>query len=160
MAMGLMSILLHPHPGIAPLKLQRPLRGLLLMCGWFGFSSDAPSFKENNPNDIHMGPQMHEWADAFCDRKDYNLFNEPVEADATWFQNFPAEKTLNIYGSYEIFRDDCVKLGQILRKAGADVVDMECPMQVHIDCILDAQTGLEVGPMSTKTWQWLEELFD
>lgn len=159
MALALMSILLHPHEGIKPLKLESPLAGLLLISAWVSFKSDSQSFKDNNERDIHQKAQMHEWADDFATPEERNNYTEPVDADSSWFKGFPARKTLNIYGGYEIFRDDIAAVGKKLREAGAVVDDVECPLQVHIDCILDAAAGYEVGPMSTETWKWLENVF-
>lgn len=159
MALALMSILLHPHPDIKPLKLAQPLAGLLLISAWVSFKSDSQAYEDNNKRDIHMKMQMHEWASDFCTEEERNNYTEPVEAPPSWFRGTPVRKALNIFGSYEIFRDDIAIMGRKMREAGVNVSDVECPMQVHIDCILDAQTGLDVGPMSTETWRWLETVF-
>ncbi|KAK5044463.1 hypothetical protein LTR84_010744 [Exophiala bonariae] len=159
MALALISILRHGHPDIQPLNLARPLAGLLLISAWVNFKSSSQSYALNETRDIHMKQQMHEWATDFCTEEERNNYTEPAEAPSSWFKEIPVSKILNIFGSYELFRDDIVKLGRVLKQAGANVMDVECPMQVHIDCVLDAQTGLEVGPMSTETWRWLEGVF-
>lgn len=108
--------------------------------------------------DIHGAKSMLELASDFVDESERNEWTEPIRADASWWKSssFPARKTLNVWGDYELFHDDISKFGKTLVEAGVDVKNVECPMQVHIDCILDAQSGLEVGPMSTETWKWLE----
>ena len=159
MAVALMSILVHPHPDIQPLKIEKPLAGLLLISAWLSFESQTQSFKDNNHRDIHMRNQMHQWADDFCNADERNNYSEPIKGDITWFKDMPVKKILNIFGSYEIFRDDIVAFGKLLEKAGFDVENVECPMQVHIDCVLDAGLGMEVGPMSTETWRWIETVF-
>lgn len=70
----------------------------------------------------------------------------------------PVRKILNVWGALEMFRDHIATFGQRLQMAGNSINNVECPMQVHIDCILDAQTGLEPGPMSVKIWEWLLEV--
>jgi acetyl esterase/lipase len=159
MCMGLISHILHPLAGLKPLKLEEPLAGLLLISAWVSFQSDSQAYLRNRSKDIHTGGAMHEWADDFALESERNKWSEPIQADALWWKAFPVNKTMNIWGDYELFQDDIAKFGQVLEAAGAGIRNVECPLQVHIDCILDAQTGLEVGPMSTETWKWLETIF-
>lgn len=150
-----MSLLLHPHPDIPALKLESPIAGLLLICSWVSYQSNAESFKTNKDKDIHEAPQMHQWADDFCTEEERNKYTEPIRADSDWFRGLPAKSVLNVWGGYELFRDDCEAFGKLLEAADVSVRNMECPQQVHIDCILDAQSQLDTGLMSTEVWEWL-----
>ncbi|KAJ9627367.1 hypothetical protein H2204_009778 [Knufia peltigerae] len=87
-----------------------------------------------------------------------NNWSEPFLASTSWWNNVPVRKILNVWGALEMFRDHIATFGQRLQMAGNSINNVECPMQVHIDCILDAQTGLEPGPMSVKIWEWLLEV--
>jgi len=62
---------------------------------------------------------------------------------------------LNVYGGYECFRDDIREVGKLLEEAGNNVKNVECPKEVHIDCVLDAQAEFEPGEMSKAIWEWL-----
>lgn len=158
LALALMSIILHPHPGIQPLHLQEPLAGLLLISPWISFESNTPSFATNVTKDMHNPAVMHDMATDFALPQERNNYTEAVRADASWWRNLPAKSTLNVFGGYEMFRDDDANLGVTLAEAGANVESVECPLQVHIDCILDAQSNLDIGPMSTAIWEWFSRV--
>lgn len=159
MVTGLISHILHPLEGLKPLKLEESLAGLLLISAWVSFRSDSMAYVRNGTKDIHMKRQMHEWAHDFALESERNNWSEPLLAEFSWWKDAPARKILNIWGDFEIFQDDIALFGQNLVKAGLNVENVECPLQVHIDCVLDAQSGMEVGLMSTATWKWLETVF-
>jgi len=159
MALGLASHISHLNPVLRPLHLDQPLAGMFLICAWVTFNTDAPSFSYNLKNDIHGKEGIHEYRDDYVTQAEQNNWTAPLHADTTWWTDLPVAKTLNVYGGYDIFRDDNVAFGEILEKAGVAVENIECALEVHIDCILDAQTGLQPGLMSKGTWKWLQTVF-
>lgn len=159
MALGVGSVLLHPYPDIEPLKLQEPLAGLLLISPWVKFACDAESYKENHGLDILSHEVSDTLINNFVHPSDQNNWSEPIQADASWWKNLLVSNVLIVYGGYEVFRDDNRKIGETLKLAGLSVESVECPLQVHIDCILDAQFDMEPGLMSTTTWRWLQQVF-
>ncbi|OCK78706.1 alpha/beta-hydrolase [Lepidopterella palustris CBS 459.81] len=159
LAIAIMSIIAHPRPTFRPLSLSGPLAGVLLVSPWVSFSSDAQSFKDNKTKDIHMAPQMHEWARDFCTETERDNYTEPILANVGWWKGLQAKQILVLSGTYEIFLTDIRKFAQTLKEAGLNVTYVDCEMQVHIDCILDAQSGLEPGDMSHATWEWLERVY-
>lgn len=159
LAIALMSNIMHPHHESRALNLSSPIAGLLLISSWVTFSTDAMSFKECEHRDIHGITALHEWKSDFAPPRERDNYMEPLQAEMSWWKNLPAKKVLNAAGEYEMFRDDLKDFGQVLEKAGVNVRTVICPMQVHIDCILDAQAGLDVGPMSTEIWEWLISVF-
>jgi hypothetical protein len=68
------------------------------------------------------------------------------------------ESVLNLAGTHEVFHDDIVELGEKMAGGGVQVRTLECERQVHVDCILDAQMGMEVGRMSMGVWEWLGDV--
>lgn len=108
---------------------------------------------------MHARPAMKGWAQDYALPEERDNYSEPMRADSSWWKNLPAKQTLNVIGDYEMFRDDLAEFGKTLKQAGVDVIDVHCPMQVHIDCILDAATGMEPGPMSKEIWKWLPTVF-
>lgn len=157
--LGLTSVLLHPHPDVRPLKLEEPLAGLLLISPWINFDCETQSFKDNESHDVITRQITRELTADFVLPSERNNWSEPIRADVSWWRGLPAQKILNVFGSYEMLRDDDEKIGETLKDAGLTVESVECPLQVHIDCILDAQTGMEPGPMSIAIWRWLETVF-
>lgn len=87
--------------------------------------------------------------------KDRNNWSEPYLADIAWWSGFPAKNVLNLWGEIEMLQDPVKEVGEKLLKAGVNVKNIECPLHVHVDCMLDAQSGLEYGLMATQTWDWL-----
>ena len=159
MALGLLSCIQHRHPSIPALQLAAPLKGALLISPWTSFSTDWQSHTANRDLDIHSGRTMKDWASDFASNDERNNHSEPALADVSWWTGMPVEKVLVVYGEYEIFRDDNKAFADTLGKAGIDVEQIECAKQVHIDCILDAQTGMQAGPMSEAIWKWLPTLY-
>jgi len=159
LTLGMISLLLHPKEGMSTPSLSSPLAGVLLVSPWITFSTTAQSFTDNQGIDIVRAPDIHAWAADFCDEKDRDNYTEPLRADVEWWQNLPAKKLLNLAGTKEVFYSDIVAFGKTLTSAGVAVETVECKDQIHIDCILDAQTGLETGDMSHATWKWLDTVF-
>lgn len=85
-------------------------------------------------------------------------YSEPGLANSDWWSNAPVQSILNVYGGYEVFRDDISKLSRALIDSGNSVQDSECAMHVHIDNVLDAQTGMEPGEMAKVIWKWLGQV--
>ncbi|KAL5313072.1 hypothetical protein ACEPPN_019499 [Leptodophora sp. 'Broadleaf-Isolate-01'] len=155
LTLGLASVLTHPCPGIEPLAIPEKLRGMLLISPWVSFETSSASYEMNKGFDVFTAESMQELARDFVLDEERNNWTEPIRADVDWWQNLPAEQVLNVFGSHEVFRDGDKQLGDTLKQAGVAIKSVECPSQVHVDCILDAQTGFEAGPMSTEIWQWL-----
>jgi acetyl esterase/lipase len=150
---------MHPPTEMQPLKLERNLAGLLLISPWVSFEKNANSYEDNKLRDIVIVPCIDQLIPDYVHPGDRNNWSEPSLAEPSWWSGIPVRKILNVYGAYELFRDDIAIFGRTLERAGCQVETVECPLQVHIDCILDAQTGSEVGLMSLKIWEWLSKLF-
>lgn len=150
---------MHPPTEMQPLKLEGNLAGLLLISPWVSFETKANSYEENKLRDIFTLPVVDQLIPPYVHPGERNNWSEPSLADASWWIGMPVRKILNVYGSYEMFKDDIAVFGRTLERAGCPVETVECPLQVHIDCILDAQTGSEVGLMSLKIWEWLSKVY-
>jgi len=145
--------------GVQPLKLDTPLAGVLLFSPMVSFSTESESWTANVEKDC-VGPvSMPPLRDAYVDPKDINNYSEPLLADVTWWRGIPAKSILNVYGGDECFKSHIVELGEKLKKAGNEVEDAECPLNVHIDWVLDLQAGFEPGIMSVKILDWLSRIF-
>jgi acetyl esterase/lipase len=126
------------------------------------FNIDTPSWIENATKDVIPKECLFLLTPSYVDPEHHNNYSEPALADSKWWSGMPAQKILNVYGGYEVFRDHIIQLGRKLQESGNPVHNVECAEQVHIDCVLDAQTGLEAGAagqMSHVIWQWLGAMF-
>lgn len=156
--LGLLSGLAHPTPAIPKLELSTPLAGALLISPWVSFSTDWESVQSNAKRDIHSGETMQEWASDFVDSKDQNNYSEPSRADVNWWKGLPVDDIIVLWGSAELFKDSDAKLAATLAEAKLNVTPRECADEVHIDCVLDAQSGLAHGEMTESTWAWLKKV--
>ncbi|KEF56728.1 uncharacterized protein A1O9_06918 [Exophiala aquamarina CBS 119918] len=159
MALGVISQILHPYKDLRVLKLNEPLAGALLVSPWVNFGEDTESFRLNTDKDIVTPPLLREMVKVFVADSDRNNWSEPYLTEEGWFKNFPAKSVLNLSGEHELLRDSIDELGTKMLKAGVNVENVECPLHVHVDCILDAQAGLDYGEMATKSWDWLAKVF-
>lgn len=116
---------------------------------------DTQSWEENASKDIVSKACISQLSSGYILPEQRNPFSEPYIADTAWWRGIPARKILNIYGSDEVFKDDIIELGRKLLDAGNPVENVECPMQVHIDFALDAESGLDPGPMTSRICDWL-----
>ena len=159
MSLAVASALLHGFDGTEPIKLDEKLEGFLLISPWVSYSTDSQSWKENANMDVVSVATVDTLGPAYADDKDRNEYSEPHRADSRWWGNIPARSILNIWGGAECFRDDIRDVGQKLDDAGNSVVNVECAKQVHIDCVLDAQSEMEPGEMSREILGWLGSLW-
>lgn len=158
LALALASHILHPCPDVPPLKLESPLAGLLLISPWVSFESTSPSFEKNKDYDIFTKHHMHTLAKDYVFDNERNNWSEPIRAEVSWWKGLPTRKVLNVFGESEVFRDDINEFGQTLKQAGLDVKSVECPKQIHVECVADAHFGTEIGSMSHDVWDWLCEV--
>jgi len=150
-----MSVILHGFDGIQPLNINGKLAGVLLICPWVSFDIDTPSWTENAAKDTIPKECQFLLAPSYVDPENRNNYSEPGLADAKWWSGIPAKDILNVYGGHEVLRDHIYQVGQKLQESGNPVHNVECAQHVHIDCVLDAHTGMEAGEMSHVVWQWL-----
>lgn len=156
--MGILSASLHSHPLIPKLKVDEPLKGVLLLSAWAKYQSTSRSFHDNQRYDIvpPVGGLVDDYRAHAENDKD--PFFEPGIADSKWWTGAPVSSILNLAGTHELLFDDLVSFGEILAHAELNVRTVTCERQVHVDAILDAGSGLEPGQMSWAIWKWLERM--
>lgn len=141
--------------GVLPVQLAEPLAGVLLISPWISFDETTKSFKECQDTDICGVTLLSDMFNSYIAPRQRNNWSEPLLAESSWWRGFPAKSVLNIWGEVEMLRDAICKLGTNLASAGVNVQNVECPLHVHVDCVLDAQSGMGWGEMSKDIWTWL-----
>jgi len=159
MSLALASHILHPLEGITPLRLNEQLAGVLLISPWVCFDQDTTSYKDNVNIDICTPELLKAMGDAYVPAA-RNNWTDAYFANPSWWKGFPSRKVLNAYGEHELLRDHVAAVGRSLAEAGVDVKNVECPLHVHIECILDTQAELSAGEMATEIWAWLPQVFN
>jgi len=98
-------------------------------------------------------------ANQFVTPAERDNYSEPILAETDWWKDAPVHNVLVVWGDCEMFRDDNTVFANTLKKAGLNVEFVNCPLQVHVDCTLDAASGMEPGLMSTTIWDWFQTMF-
>ncbi|OAP56083.1 hypothetical protein AYL99_09262 [Fonsecaea erecta] len=159
LAVGILSATLHSRAGIPSLNLDTPLKGALLISPWVDLSvGTSKSWVENKDKDIISAAIVPALVKNLISDDDRNEYTDPIRADSKWWAGVPVSSILALAGTHEMFYDDITKFSQKLKDGGLNVEVVDCPQQVHIDCILDTQSGLEHGTMSHAIWDWLKRV--
>ena len=145
--------------GVQPLNLKVPLAGVLLFSAMVSFGTESESWTANAEKDCVAPVSMHLLQPAYVDSNDLNGYSDPIRADVAWWRGIPAKSILNIYGGEECFKSHIVEFGEKLVEAGNEVENVECSSEVHIDWVLDLQSGLEPAEMRVKILDWLSRVF-
>ena len=119
LALGLVSHLLHPHPEIAAIKIEQPLRAAILMSPWVSFSTDWPSSKGNAQKDLVVNDLADVWSTAFLAGRERDGWNEPLSASGHWWQGLEnvVSEVLVQGGADEILIDSIKELAKRLEAA-------------------------------------------
>jgi len=160
MALALISLIHHPHPTLSHLSLPAPLAGALLISPWTSFSTTTPSWSSNLSKDIIVKQHMYHWTNAFIRPEQHDAYSQPVSAGTDWWKGAPVKRVLITSGNDEVFRDDIAVVERQMKEAGVGVVCVNCAREIHVECILDAQTGLQAGEMAHAVWEWLQGVFE
>lgn len=99
-------------------------------------------------------------ADAFINPEQRDAYSGAITAGPDWWKGAPVKRVLMVVGNDEVFRDDVMVLGSHMKTAGLDVVQVKCVGEMHVECLLDASTGLQAGEMSYAVWGWLQGVFE
>lgn len=158
LGLALLSHLLHPYPEAQSLVLSESLRGLLLISPWVSLDTDTQSYRTYGEVDVAPVSLLEEMSIAFLLPKDRNAWSEAYRADASWWENAPVSNVLVTAGETEVFKDHILEVGKKLKLAGVNSRAVVCEGQIHVECILDAQTGLPPRSMSEKIWRWFGEV--
>jgi acetyl esterase/lipase len=99
------------------------------------------------------------FANQFASPEERNNYSEPIRASPEWWKDAPVESVLMVSGDFEMFRDDIIVFAETLEKAKVNLEYVNCPLEVHVECTLDAGSGLEPGLMSNSVWSWFNMMF-
>ena len=106
LTLGILSHLSHPHPSIAPLELEAPLKGIVLLAPWTSFDNEGWASVEYNKNKDTVNPSYANiWSGNFLGGKPRDKYNEPMTADPEWWRGLRAEEVLMVTGGDEILLD-------------------------------------------------------
>ncbi|KAL1612264.1 hypothetical protein SLS60_000488 [Paraconiothyrium brasiliense] len=155
LVLGLLSYVLHPHPGLNVLKIEGRLRGALLISPWVTFGQDHESFKRNYQTDIMAPRMLRRYAGMYLSRSadpeadpgrvQGGTYTEPLINEASWWNGLDGVVSCVLvwYGENEVFADAIAEFEAIFREGwrkGAAEVDhivfVRSPGRAHIEPIM------------------------
>jgi len=162
LAAGLLSHLIHPSEKSDPLQFKGKLGGFCFISAFLSFDRTKESYKNNKKYDhliIQSNSTFKPTGISLEDTlKDPCL--SPGDAPLGWWKNAPVERLINLWGSWEIFADDCLAFGKRLEsEAGktSDVKVVECAREVHDSAVMDTLFGLDERDMAKAILSWMRQ---
>ncbi|KAH8650650.1 Alpha/Beta hydrolase protein [Tricladium varicosporioides] len=166
----LLSHLCHSDPRAATINLTygEKIGGMCFISPFCSFRY-GESYSRNASKDFLSLNQVEEFNTYFkpLSGPGHLLTNEeacedpllsPLTAPANWYSSAPVKKIQVVYGTGEIFEDDCKDFGERLqRESGSDVNVVACEGDVHAVCVLEEGMGLERGEMGRQVLRWMRE---
>ncbi|ETN37761.1 uncharacterized protein HMPREF1541_07384 [Cyphellophora europaea CBS 101466] len=107
MCLAVLSHLLHPHPDLPLLKLDSPLKSLILVAPWTSFRTDFPSAKTNAHRDIVSVEISRRWSTAYLAGAASTPYAEALDVDGDWWKGADTrvDQILCVVGSDELLLD-------------------------------------------------------
>jgi acetyl esterase/lipase len=158
LALALLSHLLHPHPGVAAVKLEESLGGALLYSPWVGFSTDYPSY-ENLELDMLSPLALRKWSAMLLHKASPtnpesdpgtisgDAYTEACKNPSSWWNGIHriVSDVFVSYGGYEVLADSIKELETHFKEGWVEgsgdlsrVMFLGAPKEAHIQPILDA----------------------
>ena len=163
LTLACISHLIKPCPYISPLPLDKgdKLRGALMISPWVKFDTEANSFKSNARTDFLGVPILEEFTSYFKPKRD-DIWCEPINADASFWQDIPVKSAIITAGTWEVFYDDILTLA---KNMGANPgkqgpIELEASKyEAHIQAVIDIGTGThKQESMLTAVLDWANRL--
>ena len=89
MVLGVLSHILHPHPGIEPVKMSEPLRGAVVVSAMTDFDMSGERFQNTRRQGSLQEPAdvdtIKKWAMEYLGAAEANEWNQPARADSKWW---------------------------------------------------------------------------
>ena len=114
--LGVLSLMLHPHPSIGPCSITRPLRAALLISPWVSFEG-PPSNARNEYKDITDFGITKYWGEIYLGTSKPDEYNQPLTASEAWWKGLDGvvKDILVTAGRDETPFDDIEQLTSVLK---------------------------------------------
>jgi acetyl esterase/lipase len=175
---SLLSHILHPHPDVFALQLERPLGGALLISPWVSFRTDYPSFSSNATLDLLAPLALRKWSAMFLNKanaSDPESDPGPVSGDAwteaslnpsSWWHGMHqvVGDMFVWWGSHEVFVDPIRKLESSFKSGWTNgggepsrVIFLESAKEAHTAPIVDTViSGAKKGDAQVLIEEWFK----
>lgn len=106
--LAILSHLTHSSSDLPELRIDEPIKALVLISPWVSFSQDWSSAKQNLRKDIDAPEATELWSKLFLNGTTSNEFTEAILAGEDWWKNSPVKQTLVLAGEDEVLLDPIV----------------------------------------------------
>jgi len=153
LALGLLSHISHPHPGLHGVEVPKvevgdeKLKGIVLISPWVSFDLDSEAWKRNEYKDCLCRGAAEQWSSAFLNHpqplapvSDY--YNQAVTAPESWWEGAAVESVLIVAGKEEVLVDGITEFaGKFSKGLGAGNVEFRALEGYHVQPSIDLQMG-------------------
>tara|TARA_R110002003_G_scaffold250_6_gene17768 strand:+ start:11694 stop:12797 length:1104 start_codon:yes stop_codon:yes gene_type:complete len=160
LALALLSHILHPHPHVDAVKLDKPLGGMLLYSPWAGFSTEFASF-DNDKLDVMSPLALRKWSAMFLGKANSidqeadpgpvsgDAYTEACKNDASWWRGVDhvVNHVFVAYGGDEVLKGCIVEFEKRFKAGLAEshgdasrVIFFEGKREAHVQPIIDIMT--------------------
>ncbi|MCJ1309502.1 hypothetical protein MMC25_003162 [Agyrium rufum] len=136
---SLLSHLVHPHPDIAPVQLNRPLAGAALVSPWGNFAHDADAYTRNQYKDSWDAPALSKCAEVYLGDAKPDEWNQPFRAKAEWWTDISSKvrDILITGGSEEVMADDITAFAKKIEVNHSSTTTTVVSGEVHDQAFMD-----------------------
>lgn len=178
LALSLLSHILHPHPDVFAVKLERPLGGAVLLSPWVGFRTDYPSFSTNATLDMVAPLALRKWSAMFLNKANFpdpeadpglilgDAWTEACRNPSSWWNGMHqvVSDVFIWWGGYEVFVDPLRELEKNLKAGWADgggdpsrTKFLESAKEAHVAPIVDTMIpGVKKGDAQVAIEEWFK----
>ena len=155
---NLMFHVRHPHPQVAPLKIEGDLAGAVIVSPWLNLHEMPETMRTCERPDMLDTKALAYWAKNFLAGAPSDYWNDPLTAPTEWWSDLPVGDIFLTFGSDELLHDGDARLGEILQSChhGATTV-MRCVGELHDHMIMNRFLFINKPCESEEGYkQWLE----
>lgn len=164
----LLGHILHPHPAVGVVALDRPLRAAFTVSPWVSVGANVPSFRENRHIDMLSPEIIAETGRTLLQGTTHEAeegrglgWAIPVDADESWFDGLGkvARSLYVTVGRHEILRDQGLVFADRIRRRNEDVrVTLEVGDDEAHDFILVEGMQRVVGGATVRMRNWFSSV--
>ncbi|KUJ09700.1 alpha/beta-hydrolase [Mollisia scopiformis] len=164
LSLSLLSHIMHPLPGVTPIKLSEDLGGICPMSPFLSFDYNKESYDYNAERDYLSLSQVKEFNASFKKPglTDEEALKDPAlslgDAPAGWWKNCPVDRVLLTMGAWEVFLDDCKAFGERLQSEASPKTMVEVVIgrkEVHAPCLQDTFLKRKDGDSWNAVMNWM-----
>lgn len=148
------------------MELTGKLGGICLISPFSSFDYNKKSYRENEKYDLLTQKQVDYFNSnvkpaGMSDAEAMKIpYLSPVDAPPGWWKNIPVDRIIILWGTREVFADDCKSFGKRLQDESgktSDVKAIACDRECHDGAIVDCALNLDHRTMAKGILSWMAQ---